>query len=66
MRSQPPIDYARESDLTIEELRASVTFSELTDEQAQEVLNTIKSFTEIVFYFYKKGLQNDKEIVKIS
>lgn len=46
--------------LTIEEVKSCQIFSNLTDEQALEVIRTFKDFTEIVYdyYFRMKGLIN--------
>lgn len=48
------IDRARTHDLTISEIQACPEFSDFTDEQAKEVVETLKIFTKIVFDFYQK------------
>lgn len=53
------IDRTRNHDLTIEEIKACPTFAHFTDEQAQEVVETIKLFAKIAYDFYKKDAQND-------
>jgi hypothetical protein len=49
------IDYSRTHDVTIEEVRSCRMFAHLTDEQACEVIETIKKFTHIVYNYYQKG-----------
>lgn len=49
------IDYARENDLTVKEVRDCPAFAHLTDEEAEEVIETLKLFTKIACDFYKKG-----------
>jgi hypothetical protein len=52
------IDRARHQDLTVEEIRACPAFAHFTDEQAQEVVETIKLFAKIAYDSYKKDAQN--------
>jgi len=47
-------EHTRHHDITIEEVKACSIFSHLTDQEAQEVVETIKLFTKIVYDFYKK------------
>jgi hypothetical protein len=49
------IDYARRHDLTIEEVRACPIFAHMSDEEAREVIETLKALTKIAHDFYKKG-----------
>jgi len=56
------IDRTRTHDLTIEEIRACPEFSDFTDEQAKEVVETIKTFAKIVFDYYQKKRQKDRKI----
>jgi hypothetical protein len=51
------IDYSRTHDLTIEEVKACPMFAHLTDEQAEEVIETIKLLSKIAYDFYKKDLK---------
>lgn len=53
------IDAKRKHDLTIEEVRLCVWFAHFSDEQATEVIHTIKELTKIVYYEYVKG-KNDR------
>jgi hypothetical protein len=47
----------RRHDLTIEEVRACPWFANFTDEQAQEVIRTLKEFTLIMYRHYRKQKQ---------
>lgn len=49
-------EFCREKDLTIEELRGSQLFSNFSDEEALKVLETIKTFTRIIFDFYSRKM----------
>lgn len=48
-------DYNRTHDITIEEVKACPMFAHLTDEEAREVVETLKQFTVIVYNFYQKN-----------
>jgi hypothetical protein len=48
------VDTGRTNDLTIEEVKAIAAFQHVTDQEAEEVIETIKLFTKIVYDFYKK------------
>jgi len=49
------IDHTRAHDLTIEEIRTCPQFAHCTDEQAKEIIETLKTFTKIVFDYYQKS-----------
>jgi hypothetical protein len=48
------IDYTRQHDLTVAELRQYPIFADFTDKQTEEVIATIKQFTRIVYDFCQK------------
>lgn len=50
-------DITRKHDLTAEELKSLPMFTHFTDEQAEDAIDTIKTFVDIAFNYYKK----DKE-----
>ena len=52
------IDHARKHDITIEEVKACAMFAHFTDEEASEVIRTLKQFTEITYNFYQKKKKN--------
>jgi hypothetical protein len=45
-------EITRRHDLTIKEVKACKIFQNLTNEQAFEVIATLKKFTVIIFNFY--------------
>jgi uncharacterized protein YfbU (UPF0304 family) len=47
----------RQHDLTIDEVKACKIFQNLTDEQALEVIDTLKKFTVIVYNFYVNNIE---------
>lgn len=49
----------RPHDITIDEVKSFPMFNHFTDAQASEVVQTIKRFTEIVFYDH---LKNKKDV----
>ncbi|WP_196936630.1 hypothetical protein [Sphingobacterium hungaricum] len=49
---------ARKNDITIEEVKSLPTFADFSDEQALEVVRTIKIFVEIALDYYKKEQSN--------
>lgn len=62
-------NFKGDENITIEQVKACKIFSHFTDEQAQEVVDVIKSFTRIVYEHYqrikeereRKELTNDSE-----
>ncbi len=58
MKRGTDIDYARIHDLTIEEVKACTPFSHFTDQEAKEVIETLKVFAKIAYDFYKKEAKN--------
>ena len=53
-------DSNRSHDITIDEVKSFPMFTHFSDAQASEVVQTIKRFTEIVFYDHLKS-KNDVE-----
>jgi len=51
-------DITRKHDLTVEEVKSFPMFANVTDEQAQEIIRTIRIFVEIALDYYKKQKQN--------
>lgn len=54
MSTQKGIDRNRQHDITIDEVKACSMFAHLSDEEAQEVVDTVKRFVLIVYNFYQK------------
>lgn len=48
----------RQHDLTIEEVKSFPMFAQFSDEQAQEVITTIKKFSEIIYKSHQKSQNN--------
>ena len=42
-------------DLTIEDVRACEKFRDLSEEQAKQVVDTIRTYTEIIYTCYQQG-----------
>jgi hypothetical protein len=55
------IDHTRGHDITIEEVKACAMFANFTDEEAMEVIRTLKQFTEITYNFYQKKRKKSLE-----
>ncbi len=56
----------RNKDLTIEEIRACEEYKNLSDEQAQHLIETLKIYTQIIYeYFQKKSEEEKSENGKI-
>lgn len=45
----------RDHDLTIDEVKSFPMFAHFSDEQAEEVITTIKRFAEIIYKQYQKN-----------
>jgi hypothetical protein len=54
MKNTIDIDPKRKYDVTIEEVRSCPWFTHFSDEQAVEVIRTIKELTKIAYYEYRK------------
>ena len=53
--------FSRKEDLTIEELRSRKRFKNYSNEQLQNLLHTIKSFTRIVYGVWSKNCGASEE-----
>jgi len=51
------IDHNRTHDLTIREIKDCPTFSDCTDEESLEVIETLKKLTTIAYNYYQKQSQ---------
>jgi len=51
------LDFTRHHDLTVEEVKGCPEFSHLTESQALEVIDTLKSFTKIVYDCYTDNMK---------
>lgn len=61
-------DWTRSSDITIEEVKTTEGLTHLTDEQATEVVDFIKTYSMLMHNLYKKQIedgQNKNENQKI-
>ena len=58
MENLDDLDLTRLHDLTIDEVKSIPMFAHFTDDQAIEVIRTIKRFTEIVVYSHLKNISD--------
>lgn len=54
------LDLGRSRDITVEEVKSFQMFAHFSDEQAAEVVRTIKRFAEIVCHDYLKNNNDEK------
>lgn len=59
-REAKRLDYGRQHDLTIDEIRECEWFGHLSDKEAQEVADTIRRFTEIIYHYYRRKQQEEE------
>ncbi len=52
------MDISREHDITIAEVKACPMFANVTDEQATEVIDTLKQLAVIIFNDYQNKTKN--------
>ena len=45
----------RHPDLTVEDVRACEKFKDLSEEQVKQVIETIRTYTEIIYTCYQQG-----------
>lgn len=50
----------REKDLTIEEIRACEEYKNLSDEQAQRLIETLKIYSEIIYEYFQEKSKEEK------
>lgn len=54
------VNIKRDKDLTIEEIRACKEYKNLSDEQAQRLIETLKIYTQVIYEFYRKKSEEEK------
>jgi hypothetical protein len=64
MERDKGIDYARTNDLTIDEIKACSVFDHVTNEEAGEIIETLKLFTKIAYDVYKKEQMTHENVAK--
>lgn len=55
------IDWTRDSDITIEEVKTTEGLTHLTDEQAAEVVDFIKTYSMLIHNLYKKQIEDEQK-----
>jgi hypothetical protein len=55
------IDWTRDSDITIEEVKTTEGLTHLTDEQASEVVEFIKTYSMLMHNLYKKQIEDEQK-----
>ncbi|MBL7882795.1 MAG: hypothetical protein JNL69_01905 [Bacteroidia bacterium] len=56
------IDWAREQDVTAEEILASDEFKHLSEAQAKEVVEFVRTMSTVFYSLYKKQYETEIEI----
>ncbi|MBS1635941.1 MAG: hypothetical protein JST26_08440 [Bacteroidetes bacterium] len=56
------IDWAREQDVTAEEILASDEFKHLSEVQAKEVVEFVRTMSTVFYSLYKKQYESEIEI----
>jgi|APLak6261682754_1056148.scaffolds.fasta_scaffold01659_2 hypothetical protein len=54
------IDWTRNSDITIDEVKSTEGLTHLTDEQAAEVVEFIKTYSMLMHNLYKKQIEDEQ------
>ena len=60
------VDWARENDVTADEILAADEFKHLTQEQAKEVFEFVRTISTIFYSLYKKQYEQEIEIENIE
>lgn len=55
------IDWTRDSDITTEEVKTTEGLTHLTDEQATEVVEFIKTYSMLIHNLYKKQIEDEQK-----
>lgn len=55
------IDWKRDSDVTIEDVKTTEGFTHLADEQASEVVVFIKTYCNLMYNLYKKQVEEEQQ-----
>ena len=59
--SSENIDWTRDQDITAEEVKATEGFTHLTDEQAVEVVEFIKTYCMLIQNLHKKQVEDEQK-----
>ncbi len=54
------IDWTRDSDITVEEVKTTEGLTHLTDEQAIELIDFIKTYSMLMHSLYKKQVEEEQ------
>ena len=60
------VDWARENDITVDEILAADEFKHLSLEQAKEVFEFVRTISTIFYSLYKKQYEQEIEIENIE
>ena len=60
------VDWARENDVTADEILAADEFKHLSQEQAKEVFEFVRTISTIFYSLYKKQYEHETEIENIE
>jgi hypothetical protein len=60
------VDWARENDITVDEILAAEEFKHLSKEQAKEVFEFVRTMSTIFYSLYKKQYEQEIEIKNIE
>lgn len=60
------LDWARENDVTADEILAADEFKHLSQEQAKEVFEFVRTMSTIFYSLYKKQYEQEIEIENIE
>ena len=60
------LDWARENDVTVDEILATDEFKHLSQEQAKEVFEFVRTMSTIFYSLYKKQYEQEIEIENIE
>ena len=60
------VDWARENDVTADEILAADEFKHLTQEQAKEVFEFVRTMSTIFYSLYKKQYEQEIENIETN
>jgi hypothetical protein len=62
MKSGKKIDWKRVHDITIDEVKATKGLENLSDDQAQEIIDLIKIYCRCIYSIYERGKNGEIDL----
>lgn len=62
MKSRKNVDWRRDRDITIDEVKRTEGLKKLTDEEAQEIVDVIKIYCQCIYSIYEREKKGEIDL----